>query len=319
MKPNTSARDLEKLVTRIHKLIESGGAVVIWNKKIHDPDTGRLRQIDGMIERDGKTIHIECRDHEHPQDVKWVEELIGRRTSLQADGIIGVSLSGFTKPAGTKAKAFGVILRTFSEMTDAEIESWGKSAKIVINYINIFELEVGVFVDVVNLGLISSQPILSNERTSASPVFLLVQEVIKEGGDNFFQNRPTTIWADLKFPGLSVDSVPILNCRVKLRGRLHVESDDIIGVWNYHGVEPTASTEATVSKHGSGSTEIIQNGDTVTMILDFSSIVAPENCFFHTYQIDFRRDVTAWFEPLGIPHRYNFTINMTLDVKGVSP
>ncbi len=318
-KPNTSARDLEKLVARIHRLIEPTGAVVTWNKKIRDPDTDQLRQIDGMIERDGKTTHIECRDHKPPQNVKWVEELIGRRTSLQADGVIGVSLSGFTKPAETKAKASGIILRTFSEMTDVEIEAWGKSADLVTNYIDISELEIVVIIDVAQSCLISSHPRISIAGTSASPEFLILQELINQTEGSFFSDRFTNVTANINLRGLIVDGVPVLHCQVKLRGRLRRESVDVIGVWNYHGVEPVAPAEAIVSKHGIGSTEIIQSGDKATMILDFSSIIPPKNCFLYTYQVDFGRVVKARVEPLGSPHRINFTIDMVLGIKAVSP
>ena len=103
-----------------------------------------------------------------------------------------------------------------------------------------------------------------------------------------------------------------------MRGSLLTQGLNIIGVWNYHGAEPEASTEAIVSKHGRGLTELIQRDDNVTMILDFSSIVPPDNCFFHTFQIDFGRNVKAQFEPLGIPQLYNFTINASLGIKAVA-
>lgn len=318
MKPNTSDRDLEKLVSRIHTLIEPKGAVVTWNKKIRDPDTNQLRQIDGMIERDGKRTHIECRDHKPPQNVKWVEELIGRRASLKADGVIAVSLSGFTAPAEIKAKKYGVILRTFSEMTDAEIEAWGESADLVTNYIDIEELEISVLIDATYSGQVSSQPKLSISGTSASPEFGILDKLINQPGVQFYPDRSTTVTAKIQFPGLSVDGVPVLDCRVTLKGRLRQENVDVIGVWNYHGVEPSAPAEAVVSKHDFGETEIIQDGDMAAMMLDLSSIKPPKNCFLHTWQVDFGRVVKARFEPIGAPSSISFTIDTVLDVKAVS-
>lgn len=313
----TSSKDLEKLVIRIHKLIEPAGAKVTWNKKISDPETGQLRQIDGVIERDGKRTHIECRRHKPPQNVKWIEELIGRRASLQADGVIAASMSGFTGPAEKKAEIHGVILRTFSEMTDAEIRAWGKSAKLATNYIDIAELEISVLIDAARMDRISSQPQLSVRGTRTPPLPGILQELTNHPDAKFFPDRSSTLTATIHFPGLLVDDVPVLHCQAMLRGRLRQDSADVIGVWNYRGVEPTAQDDATVSKHEFSSTEIIQKDDNTSMVLDLSSISPPRNCYLHTWQVDFGRIVKARIEPLGAPQPINFTIDLTLDVKAI--
>ena len=86
----------EQQVERIHQLLEAEGSIVTWNDHIPDPDTPtQQRQIDVSVRRDGSLTLIECRIHKDPQDVKWIEELIGRRLSLKADAVIAVSSSGF--------------------------------------------------------------------------------------------------------------------------------------------------------------------------------------------------------------------------------
>ncbi|MDD3183403.1 MAG: restriction endonuclease [Alphaproteobacteria bacterium] len=317
MKPTTTSTDLEKLVARIHKLVEPEGTTVKWNDKIRDPDTGRLRQIDGTIERDGKNIHIECRDHAQPQDVKWVEELIGRRISLQANGIIGVSISGFTKPAVEKAAAFGVILRTLAEMTDAEIQAWGKTASVITNYIEISFLEITVFVDARQIGLVSHQPRLLISGTAISPVFIMLQEMVQKADGKFFMDRNTTVTGSIVLPNLMVDGASAIKSDIRLRGRLRQEKVEVVGVWNYKGFDQKSSGEAVVSKHGTGKTEIIQRGDIASMLLDFSSVVHPNNCFLNTLQVDFGRIVKADISPLALPHSINFTIDTILDVKAI--
>lgn len=313
----TSSTDLEQLVTRIHKLIEPAGAKITWNEKIRDPDTGQLRQIDGMIERDKKRTHIECRHHKQPQDVKWIEELIGRRASLQADGVIAVSISGFTRPAERKAEAYGIILRTFSEMTDAEIQAWGKAAKLTTNYIDIAELEITVFIDAAQMSRISPQPQLSVVEGRRPPLPWILQELTNHANAKFFSDRTSNLTATIHFPGLLVDGVPVLHCQTTLRGRLRQDSADVVGVWNYRGVEPSAQDAATVSKHEFGSTEIFQKDDNASILLDLSSINPPRNCYLHTWQVDFGRIVTARIEPLGAPQPIDFTIDLTLDVKAI--
>ena len=111
---------MEQQVERIKRLLEPDGSKVTWNEKIPDPDNPKQpRQIDVTIRRDGKLTHVECRLHADPQDVGWIEELIGRRLSLRADAMIAVSASGFTEGAILKANAQGIILRN-------QVQRWGK-------------------------------------------------------------------------------------------------------------------------------------------------------------------------------------------------
>jgi hypothetical protein len=75
----------EQRIHRIHELIDGTDAEVTWNNRIPDPDNPkRSRQIDITIKRETSLTLVECRIHSEPQDVKWVEELIGRRASLKA-------------------------------------------------------------------------------------------------------------------------------------------------------------------------------------------------------------------------------------------
>ncbi|HXE86199.1 MAG TPA: hypothetical protein VN524_05285, partial [Hyphomicrobiaceae bacterium] len=77
---------MEQQVERIKRLLEPDGSTVVRNEKIPDPDNPKQpRQIDMTIRRDGKLTHVECRLHTNPQDVGWIEELMGRRISLGAD------------------------------------------------------------------------------------------------------------------------------------------------------------------------------------------------------------------------------------------
>jgi hypothetical protein len=99
---NTSEK-LERQIHRIHELLEGSNVDVTWNDRIPDPDNpGQLRQIDVTIRRGGKLTVIECRLSRRAQDVKWIEELIGRRQSLGAHTVIAVASAGFT--AGARRK-----------------------------------------------------------------------------------------------------------------------------------------------------------------------------------------------------------------------
>lgn len=124
-KPETTSARFERQIERIHHLIEAEGVEVTWNDKIPDPDNPKQpRQIDVTIRRDGRLALVECRIHKNRQGVKWIEELKGRK-DLNADSVIAVSASGFTKGAIAKSKRLGIILRSLYNLSESEITKWG--------------------------------------------------------------------------------------------------------------------------------------------------------------------------------------------------
>src|SRR5260221_12912264 len=99
---------LERQVSRIHELLERSCDVVTWDDHIPDPDNPRQRrQVDITVRRDGKLTIVECRLSRRRQNVKWIEELIGRRQSLGAQAIIAVASAGFTSGAQEQAARYG--------------------------------------------------------------------------------------------------------------------------------------------------------------------------------------------------------------------
>lgn len=130
-------------IARILRALNNKKINVIWNDKFPDPDNpSQMRQVDISI-RDGERLTlVECRLHQRKQDVKWVEELYGRRVSLNAESIIGVSSSGFTSGAIEKARRLGVFLRTLSELTDDEVAAWGGRTKTFISYIKFSKIHL---------------------------------------------------------------------------------------------------------------------------------------------------------------------------------
>ena len=69
----------EQQVRRIYELIAESGAEVTWNDHIGDPDNRpRTRQIDVTLRRSGALTLVECRLRKAPQNVRWIECLIGR-------------------------------------------------------------------------------------------------------------------------------------------------------------------------------------------------------------------------------------------------
>jgi Restriction endonuclease len=131
----------EQQIQRIYELLLDSGAEVTWDDHIPGPDNqAQARQIDVSIRRDGKLTLVECRDQQCRQDVQWIEELIGRRTSLGADAVIAVSSSGFTTGALKKAKRHGVVTRDLKRLTDAEVRAWGQQIALTLYFYEYFDM-----------------------------------------------------------------------------------------------------------------------------------------------------------------------------------
>lgn len=137
-------RRFESLIFELERLLTDDGAKVFLNQKVRDQFTGNLRQVDIVIDRDGHRTCVECRAHRPKQDVKWIEELVGRADSIGADEIIGASLSGFTGPAVKMAKARGISLRDLSEINPDDVAGWGKRVEISYRYCVFSRLEANI-------------------------------------------------------------------------------------------------------------------------------------------------------------------------------
>lgn len=88
---------------------------------ITDPETKEKRELDiGIVLKDGTgrpyIIDVECRNRKNSEDIKWIEELIGRKNRLGIDIIIAVTSSKFTKPAIIAAESNGILLRQISQL-----------------------------------------------------------------------------------------------------------------------------------------------------------------------------------------------------------
>jgi hypothetical protein len=134
--------NFEILICTIQKLLENSDATIEWNAKLSDPDNlKQKRQIDILVTKGNIKNHIECRIHNTKQDVKWIEELIGRKLSLEADNMVAVSSSGFTEGAIKKAKKFGIILKDLTRLTKEEIISWTKTTSLELIYYKVEDLK----------------------------------------------------------------------------------------------------------------------------------------------------------------------------------
>jgi hypothetical protein len=129
-------REFEELVARLEKILAPSGAIITSPDHITDLVTGSSREVDVSIKfiEDGidRLVTVECRDRIGGEDTTWIEQLVTKRNDIGAWKTYSVSSSRFSKPAIAKAKHYGIQIRVFQEITDAEIaHEWATNASKV--------------------------------------------------------------------------------------------------------------------------------------------------------------------------------------------
>ncbi|KAB0685591.1 restriction endonuclease [Burkholderia territorii] len=125
-KSDAEWRKFEEQVARIESALSGSLASIKSPDFLIDVDTREPREVDAVMRVNaGSTtllIGFECRKRNTPQDVTWIEQLIGKRSSLNLDKLIAVSAEGFTPAAMEKAKKNGIEFRQLSEMKAAALD-----------------------------------------------------------------------------------------------------------------------------------------------------------------------------------------------------
>jgi hypothetical protein len=119
--------DFQELIALVHRQLAPAGATVTESAIREDAITHQGREVDITIQHEiagyPVTLVIECRDHDRPQDVVWIEALIGKYLH-QVAHVVAVSSSGFTEQALVKAKAVGIATMTVEAARDTEWSTW---------------------------------------------------------------------------------------------------------------------------------------------------------------------------------------------------
>jgi len=300
----------EHQIERIHRLLEAEGNVITWNDRIPDPDSpNRLRQIDVTIRRDDALTIVECRLHKEPQDVTWIEELMGRRTSLAADAVIAVSASGFTRTAQEKAIRHGIILRDFASLSREEIQNWGKKWKLTVNYCEFSAVTCFLKIDTPRS---TTAPTVTNlDGQPLSPLMwrMLIQDIMHKLNQNKWPGIPCTIESQV-FAPLLIDGKPPASIAFTANVRRITEKVQLASIVAY--ADPiSAKSHAAVAKYEFGETEIIENCDETAMILDLSCLKIPDRCCFETAMLDAGRVVNMHISSIiGVANAMNCEIPM---------
>jgi len=266
MKKTNKAEEFEQQIARIYDLLVNNSAEVTWNDKIPDPDnTKQLRQVDITLINNQITTHIECRSHKRPQDVKWIEELYGRKISLNATSMIAVSDSGFTEGAIKKAKKLGVFLRRMDELSIQEINKWGVNTNLLIYFYHFTNLNIQFVFD--DTDGITLQELSEELHKKTHYIDRIVNEVRYQFNREKSYHAPYCFRFDVETNGVNLCNKKVV--AVKISGEL----DELIHKHNLPSIHVYKATDselnhsiAKVEKSNQFNLEIIKSGSRLTAI-----------------------------------------------------
>ncbi|MBW8036430.1 MAG: restriction endonuclease [Planctomycetes bacterium] len=123
-----AGRDLEKLIAYLEEFAGPKGMTVTSPDYIMGKLSGSWREVDATLRYSiGSSevlIALECRKRTDVQDVTWIEQLASKREDIDADVIVAVSSSPFTKGAVEFAEGKKVQLRRLEAFAPGGIEKW---------------------------------------------------------------------------------------------------------------------------------------------------------------------------------------------------
>ncbi len=304
------SNDFEILISKIHQLLEGEDTEVTWNDKIPDPDNPiQNRQIDITVRKDNFLNIIECRFHKTKQDVKWIEELIGRRCSLAANNVIGVSSNGFTSGAIKKANRYGVMLYDLKELSNEDIKSWARHIKLSIFFYKYENFTVDLFFDIKDLEKINTDSLKNDFENyyGLRSIFSAPNELIDSKNLLLPENRDKKVNFSVRFKienfFLSGQKVQ----EVEVSGKAGIEEivlcvPETLG----YGTPLNNVTKRTViiQKYNLGNTYIVHHNDSISLSLDLSELDVPPYWQFRFVNVESERmvnhDCFEIVEPLQI-------------------
>lgn len=270
----------ERQIHRVHELLLRSHDDVTWDDHIPDPDNPtQLRQVDITIRRDGKLTIVECRLSRRRQDVKWIEELIGRRQSLRAQTIIAVASVGFTTGAQRKAARYGVLLRDLRRLTDEEITSWGGQVTLILYYYQYWDVIAAIgfaprSIPKIDPAILSQELQLHAVLQSVFNAAASQLDTLKLLAKN--DTRAIRFGVLVRPEMVLLCGEPVLEIGLEGKARLVAQPITSPGVFGY-GQPTQAATqrEATVERFALGETSIVHHDDRIAVEVDLSGVELP--------------------------------------------
>jgi hypothetical protein len=302
--------DFEIFISRIHELLEGQDAKVVWNDKISDPDNPiQDRQIDITVRKDNFLNIIECRLHKAKQNVKWIEELIGRRASLAANNIVGVSYSGFTSGAIKKANKYGVQLYDLKELSDEDVKSWARPIRLSILFYKYENFVVDLYFDINDIEKININDLKNGFQNyyGLRSIFSAPNEFIDSKNLIDLENRANSVKFKVRF---KIEDFFLCDKKVQeieISGKASVEEIELyVPETLGYGTPSDGPIDRTaiVQKYNLGKTYIVHHDDSISISLDLSKLDVPPYWQFRLVNVTSERLVNQEcfeiIEPLNI-------------------
>lgn len=249
--------------------------------------------------------------HRAIQDVKWIEELIGRRLSLHADAVIAVSNSGFTTGAIKKAAAHGIILRDFRTLTSEEVRAWGTSTRISLTFFQYQNLKISMLVAE------GAEPIVADKvidkLKESQMLYYLLQKTSDELDRKGVSQVPRTFemqasLAELPIGDGAIEGVILSGSVTRIVQELAMAS---VVAYDAPDVE-VYGRQAFIEKVPIGDFEITHSLGDMCISVDLGAIVCPPNSMFLYFGTKFARDGNIKKLEILRPPPFRISIN---DVK----
>jgi len=310
---------LERQVSRIHELLERSHDVVTWNDHIPDPDNPtQLRQIDITIRRDDKLTIIECRLSRSRQNVKWVEELIGRRQSLGAQTIIAVTSAGFTTGAQRKAARYGVLLRDLRQLSDEEIMSWGRGTTLILYYYQYSNVNLAIGFAPQSVPSLDTA-ILSQELRS----HYVLQSVFNAAAEQLDtlkllarnDGRTIRFGVLIRPENVRLCGEPVLQIGLEGEACLvaqPITSPEVVGYGR--PTEIVAQREVIVERFGLGETSVVHHDDRIAIDIDLSDVELPPLSQVRYFRTTSAQELEHESFAITNPGKLRATGRLTVDV-----
>jgi hypothetical protein len=217
----------------------------------------------------------------------WIEELIGRKQSLNLDGVIGVAVNGFTKLAEKKAKRYGIMLYDFRDLTDAEIASWTGAARVEATFVQFDPLVIVAGVPASRTHELSSDVTF---RHSGKDGYAAVMDMVR---DDAVAHQGVQRYCPLNPANFETDGVPIGILNVGYIGRTVTVVGDCTAV---QAVDPPGTPvllrEVTVQRFEHSVSEVIRRQGNVHFVINVSGIHPPQDSILHELKVTFDSTVT---------------------------
>jgi hypothetical protein len=266
-----------------------------------------LAKCDKSISRLGKKRSltlVECRIHNATrQHVTWIEELIGRRISLQAASVVAVSSSGFTKGAKAKAARHGIVLRDFRSLSDAEILNWGRSVRLTLHFYQYSDVNIRFLTETESLFPIGANDLPS--AIKASPILISVfgaaAKLLGQRGLGLDREWSAAFRFKLvpESPAfLAGQSIRALEMRAKAKLISREIECPVMQVYGAPEIDPGRRGIVIESFKHLGETSIIHDGAKVSILLDLSVVNKPPLTQFRYWEVNGQQDMDI--EKVGI-------------------